>query len=92
MGRKFRLHHKKNMFGVKSLTVSIPRDSVVVTTPLLPSECNDDTKAASLPISLPIALYTAGIVESLSSLLHRTEQAGLLPTGIYPSSSMHLTL
>ena len=81
MGRKFRLHHKKKTYSAKSLTLSIPLDLVTVTVPLPPPGCDSDDKTVSLPISFPIALYYAGNVESLSSLHHQTEEAGVLPTG-----------
>ena len=84
MGRKFRLHHKKNMYSVKSLTVSIPRDKVRITVPRAHSEREKDDTATSmsLTLSLPITLYATGIVNSLCSLHHRTQQLKVLPTGM----------
>ena len=76
MERKFRLHHKKKMYGAKSLTVSIPRDLVMIAMPFLSPGCNDEDKMVSLPISFSIALCTTGKVESLSSFHHWTKQVG----------------
>ena len=90
MGRKFRLHHKKNMYSVKSLTVSIPRDSVRITALSACSECEEDDTAASMSttLSLPITHYTTGIVNSLCSLHSRTQQLALLPTGMMTANHL----
>ncbi len=82
MGRKFRLHHKKQKYGTTSLVVSIPRSAVsVATIPMgtLPNPGHDD--ADVLPISLPLSSYTAGSVQSLDLLQGRIMQARLLPPG-----------
>ena len=88
MGRKFRLHHKKQKYVATTFVVSIPRSVVTVLgisilLDALPTPGHD---AAVLPISIPLRLYTAGTVSSLKSLQDRIEQAGLLPPGMFISS------
>ena len=72
------------MYSVRSLVVSIPRDSVRITVPRAHSECEEEDTATSmsLTLSLPITHYATGIVNSLSSLHHRTQQLEVLPTGM----------
>lgn len=81
MGRKFRLHHKKKHYHPSSLVVSIPLSAISVLKVTIPLDAlqapEDDT--TTLPVSLPLLLYTTGIVKSLDLLLGRILRAGLLP-------------
>ena len=58
--------------AISVLKVTIPLDAL--------QALKDDT--TTLPVSLPMLLYTTGIVKSLDLLLGRILQAGLLPQGI----------
>ena len=85
MGRKFRLYHKMKHYHPSSLVVSIPLSAISVlkvTIPLDPLQAPEDD-ATTLPVSLPLLLYTTGIVKSLDLLLGRILRARLLPQGIY---------
>ena len=88
MGRKFRLHHKKQKYAAATFVVSIPRNVVTVLGISIPLDAlpTPGHGAAVLPISIPQSLYTACTVSSLKSLQNRIEQAGLLPLGMFISS------
>ena len=78
MPRKFRLCHKKQHYpSSTSLTVSVPLSAICL------SGGQDQDDCASLPVSLPLSMYTRGDVQSLECLKDRTVQAGLLPHGMY---------
>ena len=78
MPRKFRLCVKKQHYpSSTSLTVSIPLSTICL------SGGQDQDDCASLPLSLPLRMYTGGDVQSLELLQDRSVQAGLLPYGMY---------
>ena len=74
---KFRLHHKKKHYHPSSLVVSIPLSAISVLKVTIPLDAlqppEDDT--TTLPVSLPLLLYTTGIVKSLDLLLGRILRA-----------------
>ena len=62
-----------SLSAISVLKVTIPLDALQAP--------EDDT--TTLPVSLPLLLYTTGIVKSLDLLLGRILRARLLPQGIY---------
>ena len=84
MGRKFRLHHKKKHYHPTCLVVSIPLRAISVLKVTIPLDAlQAPEKKSSLSVSLPLLLYTTGMVKFLDLLLGRILRAGLLPQDIY---------
>ena len=83
MPRKFRLCHKKKHYpSSTSLTVSVPLSTICL------SGGQDQDDCTSLPVSLPLSMYTRGDVQSLECLKDRSVQAGLLPNGMYKALTL----